>query len=131
MHTLLENIVPDDGELSYRQSINAWNMIYKLMDNVKESMTHTKQHKKSIGVSDVENIVNYIKMSLGNIVKSTITPPQTNNKSNTNSARQSTQINNKEIKENKKMNKKQIVRINESQLKQIVLETMKQILNEN
>lgn len=41
------------------------------------------------------------------------------------------QINNQEIKENKKMNKKQVIKINENQLKQIVTESVKRILKES
>lgn len=76
--TLLEmDIVPIDSNgnanLVQRQSINAWRMIYRLMDNVKMSMDASNQDKNGqITNKDVDNIIDYIYNSLQNITKNTI-----------------------------------------------------------
>lgn len=55
------------------QSLNAWRMIYNLMDNVKEAMDHTYNYKGSaIADKDVDRIVDYIYDSLQGIMKNTI-----------------------------------------------------------
>ena len=62
-----------DVNLVNRKSVNAWRMIYRLMDNVKTSMNSTYQGKNcSISNQDVDGIIDYIYMSLKNITKSTI-----------------------------------------------------------
>lgn len=127
---LLENITPDDEQLSYRQSLNAWNMINKLMDNVKVSMSHTKQCEKSIGVSDVENIINYIKMSLDNIVKNTITKQQIPNVSNPNNIKSNLQKIS-QTNENKTMKQTHTIRLTESQLHRVINEAVKKVLRES
>ena len=56
-----------------RQSVNAWRMIYSLMDNVKTSMDLTYQGKNGkISNQDVDGIIDYIYMSLKNITRNTI-----------------------------------------------------------
>ena len=74
---LSEDLVPTDknGEvnLSLRQSVNAWKMIYNLMDNVKSKMDYDYQGKNGrISVKDVDNVIDYINMSLDNVIKNTI-----------------------------------------------------------
>lgn len=55
------------------QSLNAWRMIYNLMDNVKEAMDHTYKYKgSSIANKDVARITDYICDSLKGIIKNTI-----------------------------------------------------------
>lgn len=55
------------------QSLNAWRMIYNLMDNVKEAMDHTYKYKgSSIANKDVVRITDYICDSLKGIIKNTI-----------------------------------------------------------
>lgn len=71
------DLVPTDSQgdvnLVNRQSVNAWRMIYRLMDNVKTSMDSTYQGKNgSISNQDVDGIIDYIYMSLKNITKNTI-----------------------------------------------------------
>lgn len=46
-----------------------WNCIYNLMDNVKKTMTITKQDKGQITAEDVQNIISYIELSISNIMK--------------------------------------------------------------
>ena len=76
--TLLEmDFVSTDSQgdlnLVNRQSVNTWRMIYRLMDNVKTSMDSTYQGKNgSISNQDVDGIIDYIYMSLKNIIKNTI-----------------------------------------------------------
>lgn len=127
MYKLLEDITPDDEQLSNKQALNAWNMLYKLMDNVKMAMSYTKQGKKSIANRDVEDIVNYIKMSLDNIVKHMITHPQKPNISKSNNGQQNIQ-NNSTLNENKKM--KRIIRLNEIELKHLIRESVERVLKE-
>lgn len=88
-NVLLEmDLVPTDGQgnanLVQKQAVNAWRMIYRLMDNVKTSMDATMQGKKkydhygrnissnSITNQDVDNIIDYIYNSLQNITRNTI-----------------------------------------------------------
>lgn len=76
--TLLEmDIVPTDEEgnanLVQKQAVNAWRMIYRLMDNVKIFMDSTYQGKGGgISNQDVDGIIDYIYNSLQNITKNTI-----------------------------------------------------------
>lgn len=76
--TLLEmDLVPTDKlgnvNLVSRQSVNAWRMIYRLMDNVKTSMDSTYQGKNGkITNQDVDDVIDYIYMSLKNITRNTI-----------------------------------------------------------
>lgn len=76
--TLLEmDLVPTDrnGEpnLVRRQSVNAWKMLYSLMDNVKIKM---KSDYEACGgkVSNqtVNDTIEYINMSINNIMRNTI-----------------------------------------------------------
>lgn len=88
-NVLLEmDLVPTDEQgdanLVQKQAVNAWRMIYRLMDNVKTSMDATIQGKKkydhygrntssnSITNQDVDNIIDYIYNSLQNITRNTI-----------------------------------------------------------
>ena len=82
------DLVPMDAQgkanLTRNQAVNAWKMIYRLMDNVKTSMDSTIEGKKkydnygkymssnSITIQDVDNIIDYIYNSLQNIVRNTI-----------------------------------------------------------
>lgn len=72
----LELVHTDNQEktnLVSRQSVNAWRMIYSLMDNVKTSMDSTYQGKNGkISNQDVDTIIDYIYMSLKNITRNTI-----------------------------------------------------------
>ena len=73
--TLLEmDLVPTDNQgetnLTRNKALNYWRMIYRLMDNVKTAMDSTYQGKGSaISMKDVNNIIEYINMSIKNIVK--------------------------------------------------------------
>lgn len=63
----------EKANLVNRQSVNAWRMIYSLMDNVKTSMDLTYQGKNGkISNQDVDGIIDYIYMSLKNITRNTI-----------------------------------------------------------
>lgn len=76
--TLLEmDLVPTDKQgnsnIVQKQSLNAWRMIYRLMDNVKTSMDSTYQGKRGgISNQDVDGIIDYIYNSLQNITRNTI-----------------------------------------------------------
>ena len=87
--TLLEmDLVPTDRQenanLVQNQAVNAWRMIYNLMDNVKTSMDATIEGKKkydhygkytssnSVTNQDVDNIIDYIYNALQNIIRNTI-----------------------------------------------------------
>lgn len=62
-----------EANVVQNQSLNAWRMIYNLMDNVKEAMDHTYKYKGSaISDKDVDGIVDYIYDSLQGIMKNTI-----------------------------------------------------------
>ena len=84
--TLVEmDIVPTDdkGEtnLILNQAINAWRMIYRLMDNVKTVMDADWDGKQgNISKADVNNIINYIQDSLQGITRNTINIKKQNNK---------------------------------------------------
>ena len=82
------DIVPTDNQgnanLVRNQALNAWRMIYQLMDNVKESMEATEEGKKrydhhnkyassnQISIQDVDGIIDYIHTSLRDIIRITI-----------------------------------------------------------
>ena len=82
------DLVPTDAQgeanLTRRQPVNAWKMIYRLMDNVKTSMDATIEGKKNydhygkyassnlITNQDVDNIIDYIYNALQNITRNTI-----------------------------------------------------------
>lgn len=73
-----------NAKLVQNQAINAWRMIYSLMDNVKTSMDATIEGKKKydhygkyassnlITNQDVDNIIDYIYNALQNITRNTI-----------------------------------------------------------
>ncbi len=77
-NVLLEmDLVPTDGQgnanLVQKQVVNAWRMIYRLMDNVKTSMNTTYQGKRGvISNQDIDGIIDYIYNSLQNITRNTI-----------------------------------------------------------
>ena len=71
------DLVPTNGQgnanLVQKQTINAWRMIYILMDNVKTLMDSTYQGKRGvISNQDVDGIIDYIYNSLQNITRNTI-----------------------------------------------------------
>lgn len=76
--TLLEmDIVPLDrqGEanLVRNQAVNAWRMLYRLMDNVKVVMDNDYKAKKgNISNKDVDYVIDYIYNSVQNVAKNTI-----------------------------------------------------------
>lgn len=73
-----------DRNITRSQTINAWKMIYRLMDNVKVKMNETIEGKKkydhygkyvssnSITNQDVDNIIDYIHKALQNIIRNTV-----------------------------------------------------------
>lgn len=71
------DLVPTDAQgdanLIRRQSVNAWRMIYRLMDNVKTKMDADWQGGGgNISNQDVDNIIDYIYNALQNITRNTI-----------------------------------------------------------
>jgi len=71
------DIVPTNkhGEtnLVKKQSINAWIMIYRLMDNIKVVMDNQYKSKNgNITNKDVDGIIDYLYNSLQNVTKNTI-----------------------------------------------------------
>ena len=71
------DLVPTDSQgnpnLVSRQSVNAWRMIYRLMDNVKVKMDYDWQAKNgNISNKDVDEVIDYIYDSLNNITKTSI-----------------------------------------------------------
>jgi len=71
------DIVPTNkhGEtnLVKKQSINAWRMIYRLMDNIKVVMDNQYKSKNgNITNKDVDGIIDYLYNSLQNVTKNTI-----------------------------------------------------------
>lgn len=71
------DLVPTDGQgnanLVQKQAVNAWRMIYSLMDNVKTLMNTTYQGKRGvISNQDIDGIIDYIYNSLQNITRNTI-----------------------------------------------------------
>lgn len=77
-NVLLEmDIVPTDKQgnanLVKKQAINAWRMIYLLMDNIKEVMNSDwKEKNGQITNYDVDRIIDYIYNSLNNVTRNTI-----------------------------------------------------------
>lgn len=62
-----------DANLIRKQSINAWRMIYRLMDNVKTKMDADWQGcGGNISNQDVDQVIDYIYSSLKNITRNTI-----------------------------------------------------------
>ena len=62
-----------EGNMVRKQSINAWRMIYNLMDNVKNAMKSDWQGKNGkITNEDVDRIIDYIYDSIKNITRNTI-----------------------------------------------------------
>jgi len=62
-----------DANLIRKQSINAWRMIYRLMDNVKTKMdADWKGCGGNISNQDVDQVIDYIYSSLKNITRNTI-----------------------------------------------------------
>ena len=76
--TLLEmDLVPvnqqGEANLVKKQSVNAWRMIYRLMDNVKSIMNNDYKAKNgNISNKDVDYIIDYIYDALKNITRNTI-----------------------------------------------------------
>lgn len=76
--TLMEmDLVPvdqqGDANLVKKQSVNAWRMIYRLMDNVKIVMSNDYKAKNgNISNKDVDYIIDYIYNALKNITRNTI-----------------------------------------------------------
>ena len=71
------DLVPTDAQgnanLVRRQSINAWKMIYRLMDNVKTKMDADWQNcSGNISNQNVDQVIDYIYNALRNITKNTI-----------------------------------------------------------
>lgn len=61
------------ANLVKRQSVNAWRMIYRLMDNVKVKMDNDYTAKNgNISNKDVDYIIDYIYDALKSITKNTI-----------------------------------------------------------
>ena len=62
------DIVPNNGIVRNR-FVNQWRMIYNLLANIKESMDATNRDNGGrITKQHVDNIVEYINMSLNNIL---------------------------------------------------------------
>ena len=68
------DIVPNDAQgnanIVKNPSINAWRMIYNLMDNVKTKMDYDWEAKNGrMSAKDVDNVIDYILYSLRGITK--------------------------------------------------------------
>lgn len=62
-----------EANLVHRQSVNAWKMIYRLMDNVKVKMDDDYQARGgNVTNSDVYDVIDYIHNALQNITRNTI-----------------------------------------------------------
>ncbi len=62
-----------EANLVRRQSVNAWRMIYRLMDNVKVKMDNDYQARGgNVTKQDVDGVIDYIYNALRNITKNTI-----------------------------------------------------------
>jgi hypothetical protein len=71
------DLVPTDNQgnanLIRKQSINAWRMIYRLMDNVKTKMDADWQNNGgNISNQNVDQVIDYIYNALRGITKNTI-----------------------------------------------------------
>ncbi len=59
-----------EANLVRRQSVNAWRMIYRLMDNVKVKMDNDYQAKGgNVTNQDVSEVIDYIYNAIRNITK--------------------------------------------------------------
>lgn len=62
-----------DRNLTRSQTINAWKMIYRLMDNVKVKMDDDYQARGgNVTNSDVDDVIDYIHNALSGIIRNTI-----------------------------------------------------------
>ena len=62
-----------DRNLTRSQTINAWKMIYRLMDNVKVKMDDDYQARGgNVTNSDVDDVIDYIHKALQNIIRNTV-----------------------------------------------------------
>ena len=62
-----------DRNITRNQTINAWKMIYRLMDNVKTLMDGDYQAKGgNVTNSDVDDVIDYIHKALQNIIRNTV-----------------------------------------------------------
>lgn len=62
-----------EANLVRRQSINAWRMIYRLMDNVKVKMDNDYQARGgNVTNQDVDGVINYINDALNSITRNSI-----------------------------------------------------------
>lgn len=53
-----------------RQTLNAWRMMYNLMDNIKTLMDRTMEDNKDrITTNDIKNVVDYVNQSMENVLK--------------------------------------------------------------
>lgn len=80
------DLVPLDknGEpnVSKKPSLNAWRMILELLKSTKQIMDTTYENKRgNIGVNDVNEIIDYIRVSLQNVTSVTINKSQSENSS--------------------------------------------------
>lgn len=71
------DLVPTDanGEanLTQKQAVNAWRMIYRLMDNVKVKMDTEWQGRNGVvSNKDVNGVIDYINKAIQNITRNTI-----------------------------------------------------------
>ena len=62
------DIIPDVGRTQDSNAFH-WNCIYNLMSNVQKAMEYTQRDKKRVSANDVQSIIQYINMSLQNIMK--------------------------------------------------------------
>ena len=61
-----------DRNITRSQTINAWKMIYRLMDNVKVKMDDDYQARSgNVTNSDVDGVIDYIHNALQNIIRNT------------------------------------------------------------
>ena len=61
-----------DRNLTRSQTINAWKMIYRLMDNVKVKMDDDYQARGgNVTNSDVDDVIDYIHNALSGIIRNT------------------------------------------------------------
>lgn len=74
-HLNENDLCPEDKDgnvsLSMRESINHWKMLYRLMDNVKTMMDSHLRNKgdiSKIGAKDVDEVLQYIKDSVQNVM---------------------------------------------------------------
>ena len=62
-----------DRNITRSKTINAWKMIYRLMDNVKVKMDGDYQARSgNVTKSDVNNAIDYIHKALQNIIRNTV-----------------------------------------------------------